>query len=113
MNYQEFINRRDYKYIRANYPGAVYAFTDSPAADIKLITEHYTRRGGRWLLVDTDTEYIPYEFYINTIGAVPFFRNLGGYERVTTAYTPRGYMPIQIDSIAPDRAEKTRRRFIF
>lgn len=113
MTYQDFINRSDYKYIRSNYPGAVYAFTNSTAADIKLTTEHYTRRGARWILTDTDTEYITYEFYINTIGAVPFFRAWGGFERVTTAYTPRGYMPVQVDSISPDRTEKTRRRFEF
>ena len=113
MNYQEFINRRDYHFICSNYPGAVYAFTDSTAADIKLTTEHYTRRGARWILTDTETEVINYEFYINTIGAVPFFRALGGYERVTQQYTRRGYMPVLIDSIAPDGAEKTRRRFEF
>jgi len=113
MTYQELINRPDYKFIKRNYPGAVSAFTSSDNANILMIQENYIKRGNNWILENWQHEYITYEFYINTIGAIPFFRNWGGYERVSTGYTSRGYMPIQINSISPDRMTKTIRKFEF
>ena len=113
MTYQELINRPDYNFIKRNYPGAVSAFTSSDSANILMIQENYIKRGNNWILENWQHEYITYEFYINTIGAIPFFRNWGGYERVEQAYTPYGYMPVKINSISPDRMTKTIRKFEF
>lgn len=113
MTYQELIKRSDYKFIKRNYPGAISAFTSSDNANILMIEERYIKRGKNWILESWQHEHITYEFYINTIGAIPFFRNWGGYERVTTGYTSRGYMPIQINSVSPDRMTKTIRKFQF
>lgn len=46
-------------------------------------------------------------YYANVISGIPFFRSLGGVERVTKAYTRRGFLPVKIESISPDGTQKT------
>lgn len=59
------------------------------------------------------TETISREQYNNTINSCSFFRRLGGSETLTRAYTSRGYLPIQLTSISPDRQTKVIRTFKF
>ena len=54
---------------------------------------------------------ISYEFYHNIFDAIPFFRNLGGSERVEYGYTYAGYLPTQLTSTSPDRETKIIRRY--
>ena len=72
---------------------------------------HYVKRGNRWFCDFNETRDTTPAFYFNTIDAIPFFRGLGGYERVTCGYCVRGYVPLEITSISPDRKEKTVRKF--
>lgn len=54
---------------------------------------------------------IPAEWYHNYFDAIPFFRNLGGSERVEMGYTYAGYLPVLLTSISPDREKKIVRKF--
>lgn len=49
--------------------------------------------------------------YMNVFSAIPFFRNLGGFERVEKTYTKYGLIPYTLNSVNPDRTEKTVRTF--
>lgn len=111
MTYQELI--KNYKTVCRAYPGIVYGYTDRAAADINCITIHYVRRGNKWVETSRADEMVNYAYYLNTVTAIPFFRNWGGIERVEQAYTNRGYMPIKINSISPDRMTKTVKVFQF
>lgn len=66
---------------------------------------------GKWTETDRTTEKVTPEFYLNTIDAVPFFRNMGGLERLESGYTYFGYMPIKVSSTNPDRTKKIERLF--
>ena len=43
--------------------------------------------------------------------SVKFFRNLGGFERITKTYTCEGYIPTRLTSINPDKTKKVIRYF--
>jgi hypothetical protein len=73
--------------------------------------ESYEKVGRKWILVEEEKFRWNVENYMNCVDAVPFFRNLGGYERVTQNYTKYGFLPIQIDSINPDRTKKSVYKF--
>ena len=45
------------------------------------------------------------------ISSIPFFRDLGGSERVTKGYTVAGYIPVELSSISPNRETKIVRSF--
>jgi hypothetical protein len=50
---------------------------------------------------------------MNSIDATPFFKNLGGIERVEYCNTRYGRIPCKIISISPDRQERTIRTYTF
>lgn len=111
MNYKEF--RASYKATLKKYPDidTLFCFLDS-----KVITEtitHYTKKGGRWIETETKEALIPARYYYNVLDAVPFFKNLGGYERIETKYTKHGLIPVRVTSINPSRDEKTVRSYKF
>ena len=57
------------------------------------------------------TTKIPAEWYHNVFDGIPFFRGLGGSERVEYNYTYAGYLPTQLTSISPDQERKIVRRY--
>lgn len=111
MNYSEFKNK--YAWTLKNYSGTYELYRDDFYGYLigKCDIVHYVKRGNRWFCDFNETRDTTPAFYFNTIDAIPFFRGLGGYERVTCGYCVRGYVPIEITSISPDRKEKTVRKF--
>ena len=59
------------------------------------------------------TKEIDEQHYKNIIESCPFFRRLGGSETITRAYTSKGYVPVKLTSISPDRQTKIVREFKF
>ena len=82
---------------------------------ITLITKKYERTssGKSWRKnpVETDEEVITPKKFELIISSIPFFRNLGGSERVTKGYTVAGYIPVELSSISPSRETKIVRSF--
>ena len=82
---------------------------------ITLITERYERTssGKSWKKnpVESNESIINSENFKNIISSIPFFRNLGGFERVTKGYTIAGYIPVELSSISPERKTKIVRSF--
>ena len=61
--------------------------------------------------VETDEEVISPKKFELIISSIPFFRDLGGSERVTKGYTVAGYIPVELSSISPSRETKIVRSF--
>ena len=82
---------------------------------ITLITKKYekTSSGKSWKKnpVETNEEVISPKKFELIISSIPFFRNLGGSERVTKGYTIAGYIPVELSSISPNRETKIVRSF--
>ena len=72
-----------------------------------------TESGKSWKSkpVKVERTEITEEEYKNIIESVSFFRNLGGYERITKGYTCEGYIPIRLTSISPNKQTKIIRYF--
>ena len=73
----------------------------------------YTKKGSKWVEGEKESNNVDWEFYLNTIDAVPFFKNMGGKEKVDVKYTKVGKVPFQVTSINPDGTEKIVRTFNF
>lgn len=108
MTYMKF--KSTYRWMIKHFPGTdnVWGYKG-----IEAITTHFEKRGSRWHEVSAKTETVDSTFYANCVDAIPFFRNLDGKEMVTMGYTKIGYIPTEINSLSPDRTEKTVRRFYF
>ena len=82
---------------------------------ITLITKKYekTSSGKSWKNnpVETNEEVITAKKFELIISSIPFFRHLGGSERVTKGYTVAGYIPVKLSSISPERKTKIVRSF--
>ena len=111
MTYSEF--RKTYAWMIKAYPGTSEIYRDNFTSDMigKCTTEKYVKSGNSWKKVSESKKDVTGYNYCNCIDAIPFFRNLGGYERAECRYTVRGYIPVVISSISPDRKEKTVRNF--
>ena len=81
--------------------------------NIKMVEKRYYKVGNQWKLSETKEENITKENYLNIINSTKFFKNLGGYERLTKDYTYSGYIPVELNSISPDKKEKVVRSFEF
>ena len=81
--------------------------------EIKMTIKNYEKIGSKWRLTNTEQKLINEEFYYNIINSKKFFTNLGGYERHTKSYTCNGYIVTHINSLSPDRTQKTVRDFSF
>ena len=83
----------------------------------ELTTKTYerTESGKNWKSNPTETEIttINQETYNNIFSkeTQAFFRNLGGFERITKTYTCEGYIPTRLTSINPDKTKKIIRYF--
>jgi hypothetical protein len=93
------------------YPGMECAY--NPHYAYEVTTTKYYKVGSKWheKTDEKTVETVPGNYYINMIDAIPFFRNLGGSERVQMGYTLAGYIPTQLSSISPDGKEKVLRKF--
>ena len=110
MTYTEF--KRVYNWLLKKYYNVADTYGHNLKAD--CIIDNYVKSGNKWVKVDTNTvNNISNEHYYNTVDAVPFFRGLGGYEKVEVKATKWGYIPFRIVSITPNKTEKTVRTFIF
>ena len=82
---------------------------------ITLITKRYekTSSGKSWKKnpVEIGEEIISPKKFELIISSIPFFRDLGGSERVTKGYTVAGYIPVELSSISPSRETKIVRSF--
>lgn len=110
MTYTEWKNL--YKWIIKKAPDITSLYGVENAC-IKLTETRYAKRGGRWIETETKAENITPEYYLNTVDAVPFFKGLGGRERLVTSYTKFGLIPVEVQSTSPDGKTKTVRRFTF
>ena len=79
--------------------------------NIKMVEKRYYKAGTQWKLSEVKEENITKECYLNIVNSCKFFRNLGGYERLISGYTYRGYIPVESNSISPDKKEKIVRSF--
>lgn len=73
----------------------------------------YAKRGTRWVEVKKEEKEVPATYVFNVFDAVQFFKDLGGYEKVSCGYTKAGYLPDELLSISPNRMEKTVRKYYF
>lgn len=108
--YKEF--KKDYSWSLKHY----YNLSDIYGRELffDCVIENYTKTGRKWTLDNTTTDNnISSEYYMNTIESIPFFKNLGGVEKVSTKSSILGYIPFKIESISPDKTQKTIRTFIF
>ena len=82
---------------------------------ITLTTEKYERTssGKSWKKnpFESNESIINSENFKNIISSIPFFRDLGGSERVTKGYTVAGYIPVELSSISPEKKTKIVRSF--
>ena len=82
---------------------------------IILLTKKYekTSSGKSWKNnpVETNEEVISPKKFELIISSIPFFRDLGGSERVTKGYTVAGYIPVELSNISPSRETKIVRSF--
>ena len=107
--YSEFKNV--YKWIIAKYPRIDGLY--SAEGEIETTTTYYTKSGSTWKKTATADGRHSYAEYINILDFIPFMRKMGGYERITCSYTKRGFLPVELISINPERTQKTVRRFYF
>ena len=109
MTYSDFKN--SYRVTLKHYPATSALFEVKNVGECKITTEN--KDGRHWKASEVKTEEMSFEYYFNTLEAIPFFRNLGAYERVTNAYTKHGYIPVRLVSISPDGNTRVTREFIF
>ncbi len=107
MTYQDF--RNTYKNLLKKYCWISNIF--EAGYIIEMTETRYKKIGSRWKETESNTKNVDYEIYCNVFDAVQFFRNLGGYEKVTCGYTIAGYIPTENISISPDRTTKVTRKF--
>ena len=93
------------------YPGMECTY--NPHYAYEVTTTKYYKIGSKWheKTEEKTVETVPGNYYMNIIDAIPFFRNLGGSERVQMGYTLAGYIPTYLSSISPDGKEKVLRKF--
>ena len=83
---------------------------------ITLTKLSQTRKPGTktaWQTDQTEVMEITEAQYNSTIDACPFFRRMGGSERLTREYTSWGYKVTQIISTRPDKQARSIFKFSF
>ncbi len=82
---------------------------------ITLTTVKNTKVNGRFNkknAIET-TETITTYQYLSILESIPWFLNAGGSERLLKSYTSAGFIPTELESMSPDREQKTIRKFTF
>lgn len=108
----------DYLETKANYKELFKAYPDVCDVYEKPVTmtkREYIKNGNKWQEVSAETKETDCITYYNVVDprAVRFFKGLGGIEKVTKAYTKRGFIPVKVESTSPERTRKTVREFTF
>lgn len=80
---------------------------------IKMVESKFAKINNRWVATCDFKREIDMRTYNNIIGAKTFMINLGGYERHEKSYTCNGYIVTHINSLSPDRQNKTVYEFDF
>lgn len=114
MKFSEF--RKTYLWMTKHYPDTCDMFAENMDEVIgSMEITHYEKKDGAiWKEVDHSVINITRKMYCNVVDAVPFFRNLGGTERLERGHTPFGdNVPVLVCSVNPDKTEMTERRFKF
>ena len=71
----------------------------------------YERKDNEWVETGKEEREITERLYENIINSKQFFTNLGGIEKHTKYKTCIGYIVTTVNSISPDRQNKTVRHF--
>jgi hypothetical protein len=113
MNYSDF--KKEFSAALKKYPDASGLYSETARNDIEMVFTHYEKRSGRWEAVETNSKMVDFVHYLRVVSpeTVKWFRNLGGYEKIVTGYTRKGFLPVESISISPLRDEKSVRGFIF
>jgi len=113
MKYREF--KSTYAWMLRTYPGTGNLYRDNMETEIigTCETKRYVKNGRRWTETDAETEPMTGYYYCNGIDAIPFFRGLGGTERVELGHTCYGNIPVSITSTSPDGGTRIVRTFTF
>lgn len=113
MNYENF--KEKYSYTLAKFPQTdrLFSYFDMDETIGVVETINYEKRGNNWVETYKQQDTFAPAFYFNTLEAMPFFRNWGGYEHAEKGYTYYGFLPFKITSINPWRDKKTVRIFRF
>ena len=72
-----------------------------------MVKTEFKKVGSKWAETSKEEKEITQEEYNNIVGAKDFMKNLGGYERHEKNYTYIGYIVTRINSISPDKKDKS------
>ena len=72
-----------------------------------MIKTEFKKVGNKWVEASKEEKEITQEYYNNVVNAKNFMKNLGGYERHEKSYTSIGYIVTRINSISPDKKDKS------
>lgn len=108
MTYAEF--KKTYAYALKHFPDVSSIELDAP---VTATVTKQEKINGRWVTSAEKVENFTGKNYLSTVEAIPFFKNLGGSEKVSKAYTKYGLIPIEIVSTSPDKSERIIRKFSF
>ena len=72
-----------------------------------MVKTKFKKVGSKWVKTSKEEIERTEEHYNNIVGAKNFMKNLGGYERHEKSYTHIGYIVTRINSISPDRKDKS------
>ena len=72
-----------------------------------MVKTKFKKVGSKWVEVNKEEKEITQENYNNIVNAKNFMKNLGGYERHEKSYTYIGYIVTRINSISPDKKDKS------
>ena len=112
MKYSEF--KREYKWAIKNFRDVLDMYAEDMneiAGKVEII--NYKKTGSKWTETDRTTEEMTRANYMNVVESIPFFRSLGGNERLEKNYTKFGFIPVILSSIPPDKSEKVVRKYSF
>ena len=80
---------------------------------IEMTITRYKKDGTKWVKTEKEEEQINEEFYNNVVSAKKFMQNLGGTEIHKKTYTSQGNIVTHINSISPNKMNKTTYEFKF
>ena len=72
-----------------------------------MVKTEFKKVGSKWVEANKEEKEITQECYNNIVNAKNFMKNLGGYERHEKSYTYIGYIVTRINSISPDKKDKS------
>ncbi len=108
---------KSYKELKETYSWSFKKYPDVSSVigynNIGFEQTNYTKQDSKWVEGEKESNNVDWEFYLNTIDAVPMFKNMGGKEKLDVKYTKVGKVPFQVTSINPDGTEKIVRTFNF